>query len=103
MRRRTEQLFSLPTAAQLRNEIRAERWESDKQTRSCWLQEARSLPTVADKPKPARREWTVEQKARVLTEACNLMARSSPPTDMTMKSAENAVDARLPRASSCEY
>ncbi len=39
---------------------------------SRWLQEARSLPTVANKPKPAVREWTVEQKARVLADAGQL-------------------------------
>jgi transposase len=41
-----------------------------QQNLSRWLQEARSLPTMADKPKPAAlREWTVEQKACVLAEA----------------------------------
>ena len=44
-----------------------------QQNLSRWLQEARSLPTVADnKPKPAGREWTVEQKARVLADAAKL-------------------------------
>jgi hypothetical protein len=43
-----------------------------QQNLSRWLQEARSLPTVANKPKPAMREWTVEQKARVLAEASKL-------------------------------
>jgi transposase-like protein len=43
-----------------------------QQNLSRWLQEARSLPTMADKPKPAMREWTVEQKARVLAEAAKL-------------------------------
>lgn len=43
-----------------------------QQNLSRWLQEARSLPIVADKPKPAVREWTVEQKARVLAEASHL-------------------------------
>ena len=43
-----------------------------QQNLSRWLQEARSLPIMADKPKPAVREWTVEQKARVLAEAANL-------------------------------
>ena len=33
---------------------------------SRWLQEARSLPTMADKSKPALREWTVAEKACVL-------------------------------------
>lgn len=40
-----------------------------QQNLSRWLQEARSLPIMADTPKPAVREWTVEQKARVLAEA----------------------------------
>lgn len=43
-----------------------------QQNLSRWLEEARSLPTVAKKPKPAVREWTVEQKARVLAEASKL-------------------------------
>lgn len=43
-----------------------------QQNLSRWLQEARSLPIMADKPKPAVREWTVEQKARVLAEASEL-------------------------------
>ena len=43
-----------------------------QQNLSRWLQEARSLPIMADRPKPAVREWTVEQKARVLAEASNL-------------------------------
>jgi hypothetical protein len=42
-----------------------------QQNLSRWLEEARSLPPVAKKPKPAR-EWTVEQKARVLAEASEL-------------------------------
>jgi len=41
-----------------------------QQSLSRWLQEARSLPVMADKRKPAVREWTVEHKARVLAEAC---------------------------------
>lgn len=40
-----------------------------QQNLSRWLQEARSLPIMPDKSKPAVREWTVEQKARVLAEA----------------------------------
>ena len=44
----------------------------DVRRRSRWLQEARSLPIMADKPKPAVREWTVEQKARVLADASDL-------------------------------
>jgi len=43
-----------------------------QQNLSRWLQEARSLPIMADKPKPAVREWTVEQKVRVLAEASKL-------------------------------
>ena len=43
-----------------------------QQNLSRWLQEARSLPIMADKPKPAVREWTVEQKARILADASDL-------------------------------
>jgi len=43
-----------------------------QQNLSRWLEEARSLPTMANKAKPTVREWTVEQKARVLGEACKL-------------------------------
>lgn len=43
-----------------------------QQNLSRWLQEARSQPIVAEKPKPTGREWTVEQKARVLAEASKL-------------------------------
>ena len=44
-----------------------------QQSLSRWLQEARSLPIMADnQPKPAVREWTVQQKARVLAEAGKL-------------------------------
>jgi transposase len=44
-----------------------------QQNLSRWLQEARSLPIMADKPKRAAvREWTVEQKAHVLAEASHL-------------------------------
>ena len=42
-----------------------------QQNLSRWLQDARSLPIMTDKPKPVVREWTVEQKARVLAEASN--------------------------------
>ena len=42
-----------------------------QQNLSRWLQEARSLPIMADKPKPLR-VWTVEQKVRVLVDACQL-------------------------------
>ena len=43
-----------------------------QQNLSRWLDEARSLPIMADKAKPTVRDWTVEQKARVLAEACKL-------------------------------
>lgn len=43
-----------------------------QQNLSRWLQEARSLPIMTYKPKPVVREWTVEQKARVLAEASHL-------------------------------
>jgi hypothetical protein len=43
-----------------------------QQNLSRWLQDARSLPIMADRPKPVVRLWTVERKARVLAEACNL-------------------------------
>jgi transposase len=43
-----------------------------QQNLSRWLQEARSLPIMAAKPKPVVREWTVEQKAQVLAEASHL-------------------------------
>ena len=44
-----------------------------QQNLSRWLEQARSLPVVADQPKkPAAREWTVEQKTRVLAEASKL-------------------------------
>jgi len=42
-----------------------------QQNLSRWLQEARSLPIMADKPKPLR-VWKVEQKVRVLADACPL-------------------------------
>jgi transposase len=58
---------SAVSASQLAREIGIR-----QQNLSRWLQEARSLPTMADKPKPALREWTVEQKARVLADACQL-------------------------------
>ena len=45
-----------------------------QQNLSRWLQEARSLPIMADRPKPAMRVWTVEQKARVLADASQLDA-----------------------------
>ena len=43
-----------------------------QQNLSRWLQEARSLPIMADYLKPTARLWTVEQKARILAEACQL-------------------------------
>jgi transposase len=43
----------------------------NQQNLSRWLQEARSLPLVADRPKLVRM-WTIEQKVRVLAEACRL-------------------------------
>ena len=42
-----------------------------QQNLSRWLEEARSLPVVASDTVP-RRNWTVEQKARMLAEAANL-------------------------------
>lgn len=42
-----------------------------QQNLSRWLEEARSLPLVAA-DKPIVREWSVEQKARVLAEASKL-------------------------------
>ena len=55
------------SASQLAREIGVR-----QQNLSRWLQEGRSLPIMTDKPKPAERERTVEQKARVLAEASNL-------------------------------
>ena len=44
-----------------------------QQNLSRWLQEARSLPSMTDKPKkPAGGDWTVERKAGVLTGASKL-------------------------------
>src|SRR5690348_3257711 len=43
----------------------------NQQNLSRWLQEARSLPFMANQPKPVRM-WTVEEKARVLADACQL-------------------------------
>ena len=42
-----------------------------QQSLSRWLQEARSLPIMADQPKTLR-NWSVEQKVRVLADACQL-------------------------------
>ena len=43
-----------------------------QQNLSRWLEEARSLPIMANKPPPAVRDWTVEQKARVLGDGSKL-------------------------------
>ena len=43
----------------------------NQQNLSRWLQEARSLPIMADQPKPVRM-WTVEQKVRVLADTSQL-------------------------------
>lgn len=40
-----------------------------QQNLSRWLREARRLPIMSEKSKPVAREWTVEQKARVLAGA----------------------------------
>jgi transposase-like protein len=50
----------------------------NQQNLSRWLQEARSLPIMADRPKPVR-VWTVEQKVRVLADACQLSAEELTP------------------------
>ena len=44
-----------------------------QQSLSRWLQEARSLP-VMGADKRIERKWTVEQKARIVAEACKLTA-----------------------------
>jgi transposase len=43
-----------------------------QQNLSRWLQEARSLAFMPDKAKPAAHVWIVEQKGRVLADACQL-------------------------------
>lgn len=43
-----------------------------QQNLSRWLRDARSVPPVAKKPKSVVRNWTVEQKVRVLAEASML-------------------------------
>lgn len=43
-----------------------------QQNLSRWLNEARRLPVMVDKPKSRAREWTVEQKARILSEGSKL-------------------------------
>lgn len=55
-----------PSASQLGRESGVR-----QQNLSRWLAEARSLPQVAAH-KSSRRPWTLEQKARILAEACQL-------------------------------
>jgi transposase len=55
------------SAAQLAREMGVR-----QQNLSRWLEEARSLPMMANRPPPAVRDRTVEQKARVLAEAAKL-------------------------------
>ena len=55
------------SASQLAREIGV-----PQQNLSRWVQEARNLPIMVDKRKPVVREWTVEQKARLLAEAANV-------------------------------
>ena len=43
-----------------------------QQNLSRWLNEARKLPIMVDKPKSRARAWTVEQKARILSEGSKL-------------------------------
>ena len=43
-----------------------------QQNLSRWLNEARRLPLMVDNPKSRTREWSVEQKARILSEASAL-------------------------------
>ena len=43
-----------------------------QQNLSRWLEEARSLPIMANRPPPTVRDWTVEQKARILAEGSKL-------------------------------
>jgi hypothetical protein len=43
-----------------------------QQSLSRWLEEARSLPIMPSRPRSLVRDWTVEQKARVLAEAAKL-------------------------------
>src|SRR3954471_12576311 len=43
-----------------------------QQNLSRWLEEARSLPIMAHHPKLVVRAWTIEQKVRVLADACHL-------------------------------
>lgn len=45
-----------------------------QQNLSRWLEEARSLPIMADNPKPRVRVWTIEQMAHVLAGGCQLDA-----------------------------
>jgi transposase len=43
-----------------------------QQNLSRWLEEARRLPIMAHEPKPVARVWSIEQKARILADACRL-------------------------------
>jgi len=43
-----------------------------QQSLSRWLEEARTLPLVVASDQCLMRQWTVEEKARVLAEACSL-------------------------------
>ena len=43
-----------------------------QQNLSRWLQEARSLPSIMPDKPLSPREWSVEQKARILAAACKL-------------------------------
>ena len=43
-----------------------------QQNLSRWLQEARNLPLVSSSDLASERAWTVEQKARILTEGSQL-------------------------------
>ena len=43
-----------------------------QQTLSRWLNDARRLPVMVDKGKYRGREWTVEQKARILSKGSKL-------------------------------
>jgi len=43
-----------------------------QQNLSRWLEEARTLPLVVATDQCLMRQWSVEQKARVLAEACSL-------------------------------
>ena len=49
-----------------------------QQNLSRWLHEARSLPIMVDKATSVLREWTVQQKARVLADAAKLDGQELP-------------------------